>query len=67
MGSKFGTFLGEMPLTTLLIALICSGVVPQQPPTIFKCPSSANFFTMLAVSSGSSSYSPREFGSPAFG
>ena len=36
-----GTSLGRTPLPTSAIARICSGVVPQHPPTIFTNPSSA--------------------------
>jgi len=46
---------------------MCSGVVPQQPPTRLRNPLAANSRRMLAVSAGVSSYSPNALGSPAFG
>ena len=36
---------GQMPLTAFAIALICSGVVPQHPPTMFTRPFSAMTLT----------------------
>ena len=47
--------------------LMCAGVVPQQPPTMFTKPASANSSRMPAVSSGASSYSPKALGRPALG
>ena len=49
------------------IHLMCSGVVPQQPPTIFTNPDSIKSSTKCAVSCGISSYAPNSFGKPAFG
>ena len=49
------------------MAAMCSGVVPQHPPTKLTRPPSARSATAAAVSSGVSSYSPSSFGSPAFG
>ena len=56
-----------MPSTDSAIALICSGVVPQQPPTRFTNPSFANPDISLAICPGDWSYSPNSLGSPAFG
>ena len=44
-----------------------SGVVPQQPPTMFTKPLVAYSRTRSAVSQAVSSYSPNAFGNPAFG
>ena len=52
---------------TFFIALICSGLVPQQPPTIFKYPLDTNSDISFAIKSGLSSYSHNSFGSPALG
>ena len=49
------------------IAAMCSGVVPQQPPTMLTSPEVANSPTTRAIASGVSSYSPNALGSPAFG
>jgi 5-methyltetrahydrofolate--homocysteine methyltransferase len=49
------------------IAAICSGVVPQQPPTMLTMPCSHHSRTWAAVVSGPSSYSPRSLGRPALG
>ncbi len=46
---------------------MCSGVVPQQPPTIFSQPSFAHSPICADIDSGVSSYSPKAFGRPAFG
>ena len=62
-----GIFLGEISTILFLIVWIYSGVVPQQPPTIFKCPSLAKLYIYSAINSGESSYSPNSFGSPALG
>lgn len=43
---------------------MCSGVVPQQPPTILTNPCSANSAICSAVMSGVSSYSPKVLGRP---
>ena len=58
---------GAMPSTAAAIWRMCSGVVPQQPPTRFTRPSSANARRKRLVSPGSSSCSPIAFGRPAFG
>ena len=55
------------PSTARTIARMCSGVVPQQPPTMLTKPLAANSRSMAAVSRGVSSYSPNAFGRPAFG
>ena len=64
-----GVFLGEHGETASLIALICSGVVPQQPPTILTQPSSANSAINPEVISGVSSnpVGAIGFGNPALG
>ena len=49
------------------IAAMCSGVVPQQPPTTFTQPFCANSPINRLVFSGVSSYSPIGLGRPAFG
>jgi hypothetical protein len=46
---------------------MCSGVVPQQPPTRFSSPLSANSPRAAAMCSGVSSYSPKAFGRPGVG
>src|SRR5262249_20657583 len=58
---------GCTPLTASAIARMCAGVVPQQPPTMFSQPFSAQPLTSFAVISGGSSYAPNSFGRPAFG
>ena len=58
---------GVVPSTTPAIAAMWAGVVPQQPPTRFTKPLSANSPRTAAVSSGDSSYSPNALGRPAFG
>ena len=58
---------GGYLLTASAIAWICAGVVPQQPPTMFKKPEAANSSTTTAISAGVSSYSPKAFGRPALG
>ena len=52
-------------LTRLAIALICAGVVPQQPPMILTIPFSIKGLILEAIVSGVSSYSPISLGSPA--
>ena len=66
-GRLFGTCLGDSPWDRATMALVCSGVVPQQPPTRFTRPSRANSCRYLLVSSGSSSCEPNSFGRPALG
>ena len=58
---------GAIPLTASAIALMCAGVLPQQPPTMFSSPARAKSAMTLAMYSGVSSYSPKAFGSPALG
>src|SRR5476651_2826196 len=58
---------GAYLLTALAMALICPGVVPQQPPTMLRKPLWANSSMTLAVCDGNSSYSPNSLGRPAFG
>ena len=64
---RSGTRRGRSPSTARAICAVCSGVVPQQPPTRFTSPSSANPRRKRLVSPGCSSWSPSAFGSPAFG
>ena len=53
--------------TASAIALMCAGVVPQQPPTTFSQPSRANSPSTAAIDSGVSSNPPRALGRPALG
>ena len=64
-----GSTRGAHPATAAAMARMCSGVVPQQPPTMFSQPSSANSRSTGAIDSGVASkpVSERGFGSPAFG
>ncbi len=62
-----GSARGGRPATARTMARICSGVVPQQPPSILRKPLDANSPKMAAVCCGVSSYSPKAFGNPAFG
>ncbi|MNP48103.1 hypothetical protein D3C76_1421970 [compost metagenome] len=62
-----GNLRGGRPATAWLMAAICSGVVPQQPPTIFRNPDSAHSRICAAMVAASRSYSPKAFGRPAFG
>ena len=66
-GSGDGARRGARPATAFATARMWSGVVPQQPPTMFTKPSSTNALTSPHVSAGASSYSPKAFGRPAFG
>ena len=66
-GAISGTFRGAWPRTFSAIARTCSGVVPQHPPTMFRKPDAANSSMISAIASGPRSYSPKAFGSPAFG
>ncbi len=63
----FGIFLGAKPSMASAIALMCSGVEPQQPPKILTKPDSAHSPTCLLIVLAPKSYSPNSFGSPAFG
>src|SRR5689334_16642427 len=60
---------GGKPLTASASTLICGGVVPQQPPTKFNHPFSAQFFNCGASDSGVSGnpVGKSGFGKPAFG
>ncbi len=66
-GSTSGTTRGALPLLARAIAAMCSGVVPQQPPSRFTSPLAANSSSTAAVWSGVSSYSPNSLGRPALG
>jgi hypothetical protein len=66
-GSMVGTARRGVPSTAAAMAAMCSGVVPQQPPTRLTNPASANSPITAAVSSAASSYSPKALGSPALG
>ena len=50
-----GTWRGRRPATLAAICAMCSGVVPQHPPTMLTSPSAANSPSSRAVSSGVSS------------
>ena len=54
-GRCCGTRRGGRPATAAAIRRVCSGVVPQQPPTTFTKPASANSRRSADVSSGCSS------------
>ena len=58
---------GAPCVDAVAIAAMCSGVVPQHPPTMLTSPASANSPMTRAIASGVSSYSPKALGSPAFG
>ena len=49
------------------MAEICSGVVPQHPPTMFRLPDESIPLSFDCISSGVSSYSPISLGKPALG
>ena len=66
-GAFSGTTRGGNFETASAMARICSGLVPQQPPTTLISPSRANSSICRAMNSGLSSYCPKAFGSPAFG
>ena len=66
-GGISGIRRGAKPSTDSRIARMCAGVVPQQPPTMFRKPLWANSASTSAMSSGVSSYSPNALGSPALG
>ena len=53
--SYTGTGRGDTPATASAIAAMCSGVVPQHPPTPFTSPLRANSPSSPAVISGLSS------------
>ena len=58
---------GSTPRTVSAIWRMCSGVVPQHPPTRFTRPARANSPRSELVISGVSSKPPKALGSPAFG
>ncbi len=66
-GATSGTTRGLASAAASAIALMWSGVVPQQPPTRLTNPAVANSPTTDAIASGVSSYSPNAFGRPALG
>src|SRR4051812_42358871 len=68
-GSAVGTLRGAIPRTASAMALICGGVVPQQPPTMLSQPFSAQSRNCGASDSGVSGkpVGNNGFGSPAFG
>ena len=51
-GGAAGTGRGGRPATAAAIRAMCSGVVPQHPPTTFTIPAVANSPSSPAVSSG---------------
>lgn len=59
--------LGEWFAATLAISEMYSGVVPQQPPTMFTKLLSRYCSICDFISSGVSSYSPNALGNPALG
>ena len=54
-GSTDGILRGTLPSTLLTNAVICSGVVPQQPPMILTRRDSVNSLSCIAIWSGDSS------------
>ncbi len=62
-----GSWRGATPSTAAAIWRMCSGVVPQHPPTRFTSPACANSPSSELVISGVSSNPPNAFGRPAFG
>ena len=64
-----GTLRGGNPRTASAIAWMCSGVVPQHPPTIFSQPCSAHSRTFGVIVSGVSEkpVGSSGAGNPAFG
>ena len=66
-GSMRGRRRGAVLETASAIARMWAGVVPQQPPTMFNQPFSANSPKVRAIISGVSSNPPKAFGKPAFG
>ncbi len=67
LGSILGVARGLQGATICAMALMCAGVVPQQPPVMLSQPASAQSRMKAAVSSGSSSYSAIALGRPALG
>src|SRR5476651_2488242 len=68
-GSTVGTLRGRKFFTASAIALMCGGVVPQQPPTMFSQPFCAHSRNCGARDSGVSGkpVGSSGFGNPAFG
>ena len=68
-GSGFATSLGSQFLTASEITRMCSGVVPQHPPTIFNQPFCAHSRSCGASVSGVSGkpVGNKGLGRPAFG
>jgi len=66
-GSTSGTTRGAYCLHNSASALMCCGVVPQHPPTIFTHRRWSMTRILSAIIDGVSSYSPISLGSPAFG
>src|SRR5690606_2654018 len=62
-----GILLGLYSAAISAINLICSGVVPQQPPIILIIFSSKYAFTSACISLAVWSYSPKALGKPALG
>ncbi|SFV83473.1 hypothetical protein MNB_SUP05-7-673 [hydrothermal vent metagenome] len=62
-----GICLGGSPSIASAMALIWSGVEPQQPPKILTKPDSAHSPTCSLMVIAPRSYSPNSFGRPAFG
>ncbi len=65
--SKTGISRGLYLSATFFISRICSGVVPQQPPTILSHFFCRNISSTAAISEGVSSYPPNALGRPALG
>src|SRR5262245_5173912 len=68
-GSTVGTWRGANSLTAAAMALMCAGVVPQQPPTILSQPFAAQSRSCGASVSGVSGNPVGDIGSgsPALG
>ena len=66
-GFSEGLRRGLIPATASAIALVCSGLEPQQLPTMLARPFSAKSLRLAAMWDADSSYSPNSLGSPAFG
>ena len=66
-GSTVGTWRGGYFATVSAMTRMCSGVVPQQPPTTLTRPSRAKSSIWAAMNSGLSSYWPKALGRPALG
>ena len=62
-----GTVRRASPDTPCAIWRMCSGPVPQQPPTMLTKPPRAKSCSSPAVSCGCWSYPPKAFGKPALG